>query len=115
MKDLRDRKISIDPNKGFTRKFILEDEDGNEMHQIEIGATTDEYNNPTLHIAPVTQDDEIFENYRRLQYSLMQFCEDAAIGYLEGGPDRVEGIYQICKSLRRTADVLEYKYKRLSE
>ena len=111
---MRDRKIGIGAHNGFTKKFMFRDEEGNDMHEIELGVTVDNYNNPVLHIAPITEEDEIFENGHRLQYYLIKFCEDAAVGYLEGGADRIEGIHEICRSLRRTAEVLEYKYKRLT-
>ena len=111
---MRNRKIGIGAHEGFTRKFMLRDEEGSDMQEIELGVTVDEYNNPVLHIAPITKDDEMFDNCHRLQYDLIKFCEDAAVGYLEGGADRIEGVHEICRSLRRAAEVLEYKYKLLT-
>ena len=103
------RKISIDARKGFTKEFILKNEDGKEVSKILIGVTTDNYNNPILHITPFDEAEgtSMFENPNTLEYDLIRFCEDVAIGYLS---ESSESVFEICKSLRRTADILEYKY-----
>ena len=107
------RKIAIDSRKGCTKEFILKDEEGKELSKIQLATTSDNYNNPILHITAVDEErgQEIFENPYTLEYDLVQFCEDVAVGYLEGSFEKPKGVYEICKSLRRIADVLEYKYR----
>lgn len=109
------KKIAISVRNEFTRKFMLKNEDGEDVQEIELGVTVDKYNNPTLHIAPVHEEDEIFLSDYTLEYDLFNFCHDAATGYLGiDDNDKKLHVDEICRSLRRTAEVLEYKYKRLT-
>ena len=100
--------IRIGPNR-FSETFQLRHGDGREAGRIIIGITCDDYHNPMVHISPVDEENgtEIFENKNTLQYNLLQICEDAGLEYLEGK----RGVIQICKSLRRVADILECKYE----
>lgn len=100
------RKISLIGK--MTRKF-----DFKNGLQIELALSVDKYNNPILHILPVSEEgEEIYDNPETLQYELISFVEDVAVGYLEGSYAAPDDVFEMCKSLRRTADILEYKYKK---